>query len=66
MENKWTHVSGFQYAGQWFSVWVQPVRNTDGTFRMATKAEETTAEEMKVAEEAYGFKYALHIDSENE
>lgn len=66
MENKWTHVSGFQYAGQWFSVWVQPVRNTDGTFRMASKVEETTPEEMDEFEKEHGIKQALHRKVEDE
>jgi len=66
MENKWTHVSGFQYAGQWFSVWAIPIRKKDGTFEILTKAEETTPEEIEADSGGHGFKYAFSKESKNE
>jgi len=59
MENKWTYVSGFTIAGQWFSVWVQSVRKSDGSFSMTSKVEETTEEQMEKDKEEYGIKYIL-------
>ena len=58
MEDKWTCVSGFSYAGQHFTVWCQPIRNEDGTFKMATKAEDAGSyKNMRAALDEHGIKY---------
>ena len=58
LENKWTYVSGFALGAQQFSVWVQPIRKSDGSFDMSSKVEETTWEQMKKDQEEHGIKYA--------
>jgi hypothetical protein len=57
MESKWTFVSGFDYAGQTFSVWCQPMRRKDGKIDMASKVEETTKEKMLKDKEEAGIHY---------
>ena len=61
MESKWTYISGFTFAGQNFSIWVQPLKKEDGSFIMTTKAEETTLEQMKKDAEAYGIEYIAKL-----
>jgi hypothetical protein len=58
MEDKWTCVSGFSYAGEHFTVWCKPMRNKDGSFSMETKAEDAGSyENMKFALNEQGVNY---------
>lgn len=61
MEGRWTYVSGFTFAGQYFSIWAQPIRKENGEFIMTTKAEETTLEQMKKDAEEHGIEYTAKI-----
>jgi hypothetical protein len=57
MESDWTCVAGFSYAGEYFTIWTQPIKNSDGTFNMATKSEKCTYEEMRESLKEQGIKY---------
>ena len=57
MEGKWTCVAGFEYAGQAFTVWAQPMKRKDGGFDMVAKAEETTKEQMRKDLDEEGIHY---------
>ena len=57
MEDKWTCVAGFEYAGEAFTVWAQPMRGKDGNLEMATKSEKTTKEQMRKDLDEQGIHY---------
>ena len=57
MESEWTCVAVFSYAGEHFTIWAQPIKNSGGTFNMATKSKKETFKEMRKHLKEQGIKY---------